>query len=45
MEKDRSFWLCLEEKLAIVIYKEPGNLLNKRFKVMTKCKHENSFLQ
>ena len=37
--------LCLHEKLLIISYHNPADLLNKRSELMTKCRHENKFLQ
>ena len=37
--------LCLHEKLLILNYHNPAELLNKRSKLMAKCCHENKFLQ
>ena len=36
--------LCLHEKLAIITYPYPDELLNRRSELITKCKHENKFL-
>ena len=36
--------LCLHEKLAIITYPYPDELLNRRSGVVTKCRHENKFL-
>ena len=36
--------LCLREKLLILNYHNPAELLNKRFELMAKCRHENKFL-
>ena len=36
--------LCLYEKLAIITYPYPGELLNRRSELVTKCRHENKFL-
>ena len=36
--------LCLHEKLAIITYPYPDELLNKRSELVTKCRHENKFL-
>ena len=36
--------LCLSEKLSIVTFKHPTQLLNKRSELLSKCRHENKFL-
>ena len=36
--------LCLHEKLAIITYPYPDELLNRRSELVTKCRHENKFL-
>ena len=36
--------LCLQKKLLILNYHNPAELLNKRSKLMAKCRHENKFL-
>ena len=36
--------LCLHEKLAIITYPYPYELLNRRSELFTKCRHENKFL-
>ena len=36
--------LCLHEKLLIINYHSPAELLNKRSELMAKCHHENKFL-
>ena len=36
--------LCLHEKLAIITYPYPHELLNRRSELVTKCRHENKFL-
>ena len=36
--------LCLHEKLAIITYPRPDELLNKRSELISKCRHENKFL-
>ena len=38
------FLLCLHEKLLILNYHNPAELVNKRSKLMAKCRHENKFL-
>ena len=35
--------LCLHEKLAIITYLYPDELLNRRSELVTKCRHENNF--
>ena len=36
--------LCLTEKVLIVTYENPEELLNKRSELMAKCRHNNRFL-
>ena len=36
--------LCLHEKLAIALYPNPEELLNKRSEMISKCRHLNKFL-
>ena len=36
--------LCLQEKLAIITYPKPEELLNKKSELISKCRHENKFL-
>ena len=36
--------LCLHEKLAIISYPAPDELLNKKTEFISKCRHENKFL-
>ena len=36
--------LCLHEKLAILNYPKPEELLNKRSELLSKCCHANRFL-
>ena len=36
--------LCLHEKLAIISYPHPDELLNKRSELVTKYIHDNKFL-
>jgi len=36
--------LCLHEKYEIVNYKVPGELLNKRSELISKCRHANKYL-
>ena len=40
----RSSSLCLHEKLVIITYPYPNELLNRRSELVTKCRHENKFL-
>ena len=35
--------LCLEEKIQIMLYFDPGNLLNQRCDLIARCGHENKF--
>ena len=35
--------LCLHEKLVIITYPYPDELLNRRSELVTKCRHENNF--
>ena len=37
-------FLCLHEKLYIATYHDQEKLLNKRSKLISKCRHENQFL-
>ena len=37
-------FLCLHEKLAIITYPYPDELLNRRSELVTKCRHENKVL-
>ena len=37
-------FLCLDEKLLILNYHNPAELLNKSFELMAKCLRENKFL-
>ena len=37
--------LCLEEKIQIILYFDPGNLLNQRWDLIAKCRHKNEFRQ
>ena len=37
--------LCLHEKLEIVNYPHPEELLNKRSELVSKCQHTNKSLQ
>ena len=36
--------LCLHDKLIILNYHNPAELLNKSSELMAKCRHENKFL-
>ena len=36
--------LCLQEKLAIISYKNPDELLNKKSEIISKCRHASKFL-
>ena len=36
--------LCLNEKLAMLMYPKQSELLNKRSELLLKCQHENKFL-
>ena len=40
----KKFLLCLYEKLEIVTYQNQKELLNKRSKLLCKCRHANKFL-
>ena len=40
----KRFLSCLHEKLLIINYHNPAELLNKRLELMAKCCHENKFL-
>ena len=35
--------LCLHEKLAIINYLYPDELLNRQSELVTKCRHKNNF--
>ena len=37
--------MCLYEKLEIINYLRPDQLLNKRSELISKCRHANKFLQ
>ena len=37
-------FLCLHEKLAIITYPYPDELLNRRSELVTKCRHKNKLL-
>ena len=36
--------LCLQEKLEIISYEKPEELLNKRSELISKCRHQNKFV-
>ena len=36
--------LCLHEKLAIALYPNPEELINKSSEIISKCRHLNKFL-
>ena len=36
--------LCLSEKYSICLFKDKGNLLNKRSELISKCRHSNKHL-
>jgi len=36
--------LCLQEKLAIISYENPDELLNKKSEIISKCRHASKFL-
>ena len=36
--------LCLHDKLAIITYPYPDEILSRRSELITKCTHENKFL-
>ena len=36
--------LCLQEKLAIISYENPEDLLNKKSEILNKCRHASKFL-
>ena len=38
-------FLCLHKKLAILMYTNQSELLKKRSELVSKCRHENKFLQ
>ena len=40
---DSRCFLCLEEKIQIMIYLDPENLLNQRCELIDKCRHRNRF--
>ena len=40
----KKYLLCLHEKLEIVNYPHPEELLNKRSELVSKCRHANKYL-
>ena len=40
----KSYTLCLHEKLAIISYPYPDEHFDRLSELVTKCKHENTFL-
>lgn len=36
--------LCIEEKLAIALYKEHNDLLNYKTEILNKCRHRKTWL-
>ena len=40
----KSCTLCIYEKLVIINYPYPDELLDRRSELVTKCRHENTFL-
>ena len=36
--------LCLHDKLEILMYLDPEELLNKRSEIMSRCPHERKYL-
>ena len=40
---DNRCTLCLEEKIQIMLYPDPGNLLNQRCDLIARCRHKNKF--
>ena len=36
--------LCLHEKLEIINYSQPEELLNERSELISRCRHANKFL-
>ena len=41
---NKKVFLFLHEKLAIITYPYPDELLNRQSELVTKCRHENKFL-
>ena len=35
---------CLHEKLEIIMYPEPDELLNKRYETISRCPHQRKYL-
>ena len=35
--------LCLEEKIQIMLYFDPLNLLNQKWDLIARCRHKNKF--
>ena len=42
-QSSKRFLLCLYEKLAFVLLTD-NNMLNKRFEVISKCRHRNKYM-
>ena len=42
---DGRYNLCLEEKIQIMLYSDPGNLLNQKCDLIARCRHKNKFWQ
>ena len=40
---DRRYNLCLEEKIQIMLYPDPYELLNQRSDLIARCRHGNKF--
>ena len=40
----KKYALCLHEKLEVLMYLDPEELLNKRFEIMSRCPHERKYL-
>ena len=38
-------YVCLEEKIQIMLYIDPVNLLNQRCDIIARCRHRNKFRQ
>ena len=36
--------LCREEKIQIILYFDPGDLLNQRYDLIARCRHKNKFI-
>ena len=41
---DKYCFLCMEEKLAVVSYNNPNELLNQRSEILNFCRHKNAWL-